>query len=84
MCEKKYGTGDEYIYTLALTENKKIKASAPSGEKIPVKVGRNALTVNNTISQNKGIVSDTIISENSENDSTKRQEQEERYRITIV
>ena len=70
--EKKYGTGDEYIYTLALTENKKIKASAPSGEKIPVKVGRNALTVNNTISQNKGIVN-TIISENSENDSTKRQ-----------
>lgn len=69
--EKKYGTGDEYIYTLALTENKKIKASAPSGEKIPVKVGRNALTVNNTISQNKGIVN-TIISENSENDSTKR------------
>lgn len=34
-------------------------------------MGRNALTVNNTISQNKGIVN-TIISENSENDSTKR------------
>lgn len=61
-----------YTYSIHLIDNVNIKASpAVTADNRGMKMVGNAL-YDNTISQNKGIVN-TIISENSENDSTKRQ-----------
>lgn len=61
-----------YTYSIHLIDNVNIKASpAVTADNRGMKMVGNAL-YDNIISQNKGIVN-TIISENSENDSTKRQ-----------
>ena len=67
--KKQYGKDGGYTYTLALKENKKIKASPIREDKLPLKNTGNALIVDTSVSQNSPDVNSQSM-QNSEKDSS--------------
>ena len=70
--KKQYGKDGGYTYTLALKENKKIKASPIREDKLPLKNTGNALIVDTSVTQNTPDVNSQYMREGEKDSSSER------------